>query len=100
MSRTNDRNQSSVIGENLVGVLKSLVRSELYEREQAAASAALSRFHSRHGARWTEEEEDRLIKEFHLAIGIISLLHQRHEAGIFAKLDKIRNEGRLRYEKF
>lgn len=86
--------------ENLVGVIKSIIRVELGDRERTAAKAlreAEGTTHSRRGQKWSEEEETQLLKEFQLAISLISVLHKRTEGAIFARLMELRDRDRLQY---
>jgi hypothetical protein len=85
--------------ENLVGVIKSIVRMELGDRERAEAAreAEASIKQSMRGQRWSEEEEGRLVKEFQLAVMIISVMHRRTEGSIFARLMELRDRDSLQY---
>lgn len=84
--------------ENLVEVIKSIVRMELGSRERAAAEhEEADPDHSRRGKKWSEEEEAKLLREFQLAISFISTVHRRTEGGIFARLMDLRDRDRLQY---
>lgn len=84
--------------ENLVGVIKSIVRMELGSRERAAAEREeADTTHSRRGKKWSEEEEAQLLREFQLAISFISTTHRRTEGAIFARLMELRDRDRLQY---
>jgi hypothetical protein len=72
---------------------------ELGDRARAAAEleeeAAVKQ--SMRGQKWSEEEEGRLVKEFQLAVMIISVMHRRTEGSIFARLMELRDRDSLQY---
>lgn len=77
-----------------VEVIKVLVNNELDIREKREM-VERDDFLSRCGHRWTDDEEEELVREFHLAIKIIALHHKRGEGGIRERLEQMYNKGKL-----
>jgi len=80
----------SRLGENLIGVIKAVVREEMGERERQDELQT-----SRVGARWSEEEEIRLIREFDLAVEVIAIFHKRNRGGVAERLEALYRSRRL-----
>lgn len=98
MSETKERDLRNRQAESLVGVIKGIVRAEFGDRERAANAANETVLvKSRRGQKWSEEEEDQLLREFQIAISIIGTMHRRTEGAIFARLMELRDRDRLQY---
>ena len=84
------------LGVNLTGVIKSIVRDVIYEQKETA-KVEKRKYGSAAGSKWEKDEEQELLDEYSLAVGIIARLHGRGKGGIHARLEKLAEEGRLRY---
>ena len=80
------------VAENLVGVLKSLVRDEI--RNQHKVAEGLSE-QDRAGVHWSQEEVKKLIREFEAAVSVMAVIHQRTTGAISSRLALLAKEGRL-----
>jgi len=81
----------SKVAENLVGVLKSLVRDEIRTQHKTAEEMHQDRV----GAPWSANEEGQLVKEFNAATSVLAVLHQRTVGGVKSRLAILAKRGEL-----